>query len=344
LSPNVTAKSIVPFNNNIPFMSQLIKYYESDDKIYLLTDYYPLGKLYWYLELFYDNPDTFLEDILTNKLITSAILDESDDGKVIERQTSMTMSTSLDNSRIKKINSRRRRSMSCIRLNNSFSSLTSLNSHATRNYKPLKRRTVSTAIGDLQKNTVDFSNMSHEFKLAEVELKNVSLTDETVASATMSPISTSSNSSSSSCLESNDTKEEHDENEDKKVEFSESLAKKSPSFLRPNKPEVKIVTAHFRKASDQDSKPLGNVKPNQEVVSKTNRSSRALKVREWLAQVFCCLNNLHRLGIVCKDLGPENLLLSAKGQVVLTYTSKWNLVDEKVDRDLVMDFYAAPGW
>lgn len=49
------------------------------------------------------------------------------------------------------------------------------------------------------------------------------------------------------------------------------------------------------------------------------------------------------MGIVRKDLTTDDLLLTDKGDVVVTYTSKWNLVDERLNRRAVNEFYAAPG-
>jgi hypothetical protein len=344
LNPNVAAKSIVPFNNSIPYMSQLLKYYESDDNIYLLTDYYPLGSLYLYLELFYDDPEHFLEDLLSNKIIASAIiLDETSDGKLTERQESVPASKSLDNSRMQMLSSRRRRSSVSFRLNSSFTSLTSLRAATVVQYAPIKRRTVSTAIGDL-KQIVNFKN---DFKLAEVEIDNVNINDDTFGSVAMSPSSSSSNSSSSTCLDSNDTKEEKLRNGrgNKNVDFTQSLTINAMPKNLSKSNNATVSSPPVSKSTDLPS----NESKEEKVAaalspSKTNNQwKRTLKVKEWLAQIFCCLSGLHRIGIICKDLSPHNLLLSAKGQVVLTYMSKWNLVDERIEGDLASDFYIAPG-
>jgi hypothetical protein len=68
-----------------------------------------------------------------------------------------------------------------------------------------------------------------------------------------------------------------------------------------------------------------------------------VQVKLWLAQILCALTHLHDLGVLCKDLNPDNLLLSASGDCVLTYFSRWNLIDEHLDKAAVENFYVAPG-
>lgn len=67
------------------------------------------------------------------------------------------------------------------------------------------------------------------------------------------------------------------------------------------------------------------------------------QVKIWLAQLYIAIKSLHDIGMICKDLRPDNLLLSSSGQLVLTYMSRWNLVDEKISKDSVKNFYVAPG-
>jgi hypothetical protein len=49
----------VPFKNRIPFMCQLIKYYESDNTIFLLIDYHKFGPLFPHLRLIHDDIQSF---------------------------------------------------------------------------------------------------------------------------------------------------------------------------------------------------------------------------------------------------------------------------------------------
>jgi serine/threonine protein kinase len=62
-----------------------------------------------------------------------------------------------------------------------------------------------------------------------------------------------------------------------------------------------------------------------------------------LAQLLVCLKSLHDLNIICKDIRPDNLLLSTNRDLVVTFFSKWNLVDEILNPDAASNFYTAPG-
>jgi hypothetical protein len=64
-SPTLTTKSLVPFKQRVPFMCQLLKYYESENTIYLLLGYHPLGKLYPYLSVIEANMHRY-PDILSS--------------------------------------------------------------------------------------------------------------------------------------------------------------------------------------------------------------------------------------------------------------------------------------
>lgn len=67
------------------------------------------------------------------------------------------------------------------------------------------------------------------------------------------------------------------------------------------------------------------------------------QAKVWLAQLLSALRNLHEMGIVRKDMTTDDLLLSSTGDVVVTYASKWNLVDERLNRRAIDEFYSAPG-
>lgn len=109
-NPSVTKKSIVPFSNKIPYMSELHKYYESDSTIFLLIEYYELGLLYNHLGFFYQNPQTFFKNLKDNK-----ILSRQESNETI-RENSFYRHNSLSNIHINyfsnKINKPKRRTQS----------------------------------------------------------------------------------------------------------------------------------------------------------------------------------------------------------------------------------------
>ena len=319
----MASKSIVPFtNNSIPFMCSLIKYFESEDSIYLLLDYHPLGCLYSHLDAFFDRPEAFLEDALANKLLSNRISSTDDlatkkehissssnNNNNQQRQSSVPLSNSVDANHRQIIHPRRRfSSYALLNRNRSFTCLHSLSiqSATTSVSSNIKRRTVSSAISDW------VVPPSPGIKLAEIELKNMALKDDDVLMT---------NSSSSSNNRSHST----------------SSLSSSASFTSCTTTTANDETKQKAEINSHKLSPVKLINNN------LNNSVKRSQIRDWLAQLFCSLKALHNMGVVCKDLGPRNLLLSSKGQLVLTYMSKWNLIDERVSRELAQDFYIAPG-
>lgn len=54
------------------------------------------------------------------------------------------------------------------------------------------------------------------------------------------------------------------------------------------------------------------------------------------------LDALHREGIVCRDLNPNNILLNDRGHIQLTYFSRWSEVEDSCDSDAIERMYCAP--
>ena len=63
----------------------------------------------------------------------------------------------------------------------------------------------------------------------------------------------------------------------------------------------------------------------------------------WLRQLLEAMRHLHKMGIVCKDLRTDNLLMSADGDLRLTFISEWNVVERQLNEEAVQCFYVAPG-
>ncbi|KAG9484605.1 hypothetical protein GDO78_010144 [Eleutherodactylus coqui] len=66
-------------------------------------------------------------------------------------------------------------------------------------------------------------------------------------------------------------------------------------------------------------------------------------IRRWSAEIVVALDALHREGIVCRDLNPNNILLNDRGHIQLTYFSRWTEVEDACDSDAVERMYCAPG-
>ncbi|XP_060220897.1 ribosomal protein S6 kinase delta-1 isoform X2 [Meriones unguiculatus] len=65
-------------------------------------------------------------------------------------------------------------------------------------------------------------------------------------------------------------------------------------------------------------------------------------VQRWAAEMVVALDALHREGIVCRDLNPNNILLNDGGHIQLTYFSRWSEVEDSCDSDAVARMYCAP--
>ncbi|XP_052056257.1 ribosomal protein S6 kinase delta-1 isoform X2 [Apodemus sylvaticus] len=65
-------------------------------------------------------------------------------------------------------------------------------------------------------------------------------------------------------------------------------------------------------------------------------------VQRWAAEMVVALDALHREGIVCRDLNPNNILLNDGGHIQLTYFSRWSEVEDSCDSDAAARMYCAP--
>lgn len=65
-------------------------------------------------------------------------------------------------------------------------------------------------------------------------------------------------------------------------------------------------------------------------------------IQRWAAEMVVALDALHREGIVCRDLNPNNILLNDGGHIQLTYFSRWSEVEDSCDSDAVARMYCAP--
>ncbi|XP_061560832.1 LOW QUALITY PROTEIN: ribosomal protein S6 kinase delta-1 [Phycodurus eques] len=65
-------------------------------------------------------------------------------------------------------------------------------------------------------------------------------------------------------------------------------------------------------------------------------------VRCWAVELVTALDTLHREGIICRDLNPNNILLDRRGHVHLTYFCSWSDVEESCDEEASANMYCAP--
>lgn len=125
---------------------------------------------------------------------------------------------------------------------------------------------------------------------------------------------------------------------------SSSSSSSEEASLSPSSSQPKVEFSSPSRVLFKTQAPLEEEKPpspKPEVNKTTLEYQKQVKV--WLAQLLCALRNLHEMGIIRKDLMVDDLLLAKNGNLVLTYVSKWNLVDERVKKQSIKEFYAAPG-
>nr|XP_053770489.1 ribosomal protein S6 kinase delta-1 isoform X3 [Desmodus rotundus] len=65
-------------------------------------------------------------------------------------------------------------------------------------------------------------------------------------------------------------------------------------------------------------------------------------IQRWAAEMVVALDALHREGIVCRDLNPNNILLNDRGHIQLTYFSRWSEVEDSCDSGAMERMYCAP--
>ncbi|XP_075223191.1 ribosomal protein S6 kinase delta-1 [Lycorma delicatula] len=64
-------------------------------------------------------------------------------------------------------------------------------------------------------------------------------------------------------------------------------------------------------------------------------------VKKWAAQLLIAINALHNVGIICRDLNPDNILVH-DGSIRLTYFCQFAGVEPPVDYKAVKKLYCAP--
>ncbi|GLD62472.1 ribosomal protein S6 kinase-like 1 [Lates japonicus] len=66
------------------------------------------------------------------------------------------------------------------------------------------------------------------------------------------------------------------------------------------------------------------------------------EVRVWGAQILLALESLHQQGILCRDLNPRNVLLTSNGKVCLTFFGQWSEVQSEISSKAMEQMYCAP--
>jgi hypothetical protein len=294
---------LVPFGSSkIPYMCRLIKYYESDYTIFLLIEYEAHGKLYNYLTFLMENGENFLNNLSNYK----------------------------NHKKYKSLNRPSKYSPKYHRKSFSQGSMS-----YKIDPKQFFKRTLS--VREESKESVyldDATSFQNVQNISQNYLQNISsnsldlpLNEVESNSKSNEKIIKISNLEKSSSNSSN----EKDENDAKTKRWSFSILKK----LNNRNSKNQIVTF-------KNEEFVNNLTSKKEIKISNETNPYVQQIKLWLAQLACSLTSLHKHGIIWKDLHSDNLLLSSSGNLILTYMSKWSLVDENISNEAILNLYVAP--
>lgn len=302
-------------------MCRLIKYFETDTTIFLLLEYIKLGRLFQHLQSLLEQEDVL--DTHEENLSTSS------------NETTTRTARKSTSPRNPKAKVNRRKSFN-LNLNNSF---TSLESSSKTKRRSLSFRTSNRVDADLT------SIISGDFK-------NTLSIDEPQKTCKMTIGSNSSSNSSSDSIgiACNINKIEMSKSDQEKTsrvgsDSGSSTASNTEKKKAKRVSPIVFLSNKLKSSFTRDPKPIVPVvQVNDQVIeNKPAETAFVTETRKWLAQLLVCLKSLHDLNIICKDIRPDNLLLSDSKDLVVTFFSKWNLVDERLSSDALSNFYVAPG-
>ncbi|GAB6021109.1 Ribosomal protein S6 kinase delta-1 [Chamberlinius hualienensis] len=111
------------------------------------------------------------------------------------------------------------------------------------------------------------------------------------------------------------------------IERSNSVIRESSGSVELQRNRIRHFSSVFRQLDEMSSQ-MTSLPENY--------------IRIWASEIVECIAALHKLGIICKDLKPDNILLNEKGHVLLTYFSQWSTVDDHIDQTVKDNFYTAP--
>nr|XP_039258650.1 ribosomal protein S6 kinase delta-1-like [Styela clava] len=96
---------------------------------------------------------------------------------------------------------------------------------------------------------------------------------------------------------------------------------------------------------DDDINKIHSIFVEMDIAKKQSMSYRIPEstVCRWSAEIIIAVGTLHSIAILCRDLNPNNILLTADGRIRLSYFGKWRQVERKpCDKLAVKQMYVAP--
>jgi hypothetical protein len=348
-NPVELKKSIVPFERNmVPFMIKLIKFYETENTIFLLLEYAPLGRLFNYIEDFYqtNNLKLAIELANTKKIRNGSISKLDNDNKrmtcsLTEQQQSLEGDENYDTFNHFQMLKNRRKSLSLGR-NISMVGLEELSA------------TSSSLLNKKRSQSMRVSNINHSLYNNQIKM-NDSLNNDKIFEPRKRHSSSSSSSSSSESLAISNSKKNESKFWQSMNIFGNIMSNPFKQIANKNSRIHQLnATYHAElKTTEQQQQPtdisycdIKLTKSEPKVIEtriRINLDSYLEKCQQWMAQLICALQNLHKLGLFCRNLRPDNILLDSNQDLLLSFKSKWSLVDDIVNKKSIDNLYAAPG-
>ncbi|XP_012988099.2 ribosomal protein S6 kinase delta-1 isoform X2 [Esox lucius] len=106
-------------------------------------------------------------------------------------------------------------------------------------------------------------------------------------------------------------------------------------------PQVNLLGVEDIGESDKD---VSRLFAELDLLSATASKARIPEefVKCWATEMVSALDSLHKDGIICKDLNPNNILVNSKGHVELTYFCSWSDVEDSYNKEAIANMYCAP--
>jgi len=134
-----------------------------------------------------------------------------------------------------------------------------------------------------------------------------------------------------------------DEESEARVNLSENT--NSPEPIPSVKPEIPCAPVRPLKVVERPAvlRKLSEILPqcpDTDLLDSTELPDRL--IRTWAAEISQVLSSLHYREVIIKDLNPANILLDNYGHVKLTYQCEWVSVDSVISLDALSHNYCAP--
>ena len=327
-SPAVYKKSktsLLPIN--ITYMVKLLKYFETDDCVYLMLEYCSAGLLWDMVRpLVGQNSSTKSEnnseipEVARTPVKSHTSVIKPSESFLIDRKVSINLSNSEEKQNCDLTQSDNDEDDMMIVHQTNPNSVVIVNRDKIEHFENIgndnlnesgqavvcqsnivenSQKMIDQISAKIDKNDSDVRNVLDKLDNIESKIKNL---DQKPSTVTSKPV--------------------------EKVKFSEDITK--PVVVATTRPKV------LRKLSEilPRSTLLDDFGDPTELPDKL--------IRTWAAELCQVLSSLHYREVIVRDLNPGNILLDETGHVKLTYQCQWVSVDTCLTRAAVQDNFCAP--